>query len=191
MSYAVLLLSLGLMLLLAGYLYWKTRALARDLEDFKESSAEFMTYDEWDEAVKPSLAELEEKTDGLKRQMTLMAANLRSMQQQQSRLAGKAGLAEKEETAPSGDYEEVASDVDYDRSSGPEEEAEGGITDNNLQAMLRSMARLIQGDPCEEQQQQFFRASLVAAASPLYPPQETEVPRPRIVDVSEEDEDPR
>lgn len=184
MSYVVLFMSLGLMLLLAGYLYWKTRALAKDLEELKESSTEFVTYDEWDEAVKPSLAELEEKTEGLQRQMTLVAANVRSMQQQQSRLAGKAALAEKTEPPPGGDYEEVASDADCDWHSGPE--TEGGVADNNLQAMLRSMARLIQGDPSDEQQ--FFRASLVMAAPP---PLETEVPRPKIVDVAEEEEDPR
>lgn len=179
MSYAVLFVSLGLMLLLAGYLYWKTRALARDLEELKESSAEFVTYEEWDEVVKPSLAELEEKTTGLHRQMTLVATKLRSMQQQN----GKAALSEKEPPLP-GDYEEVASDADCDWTSGPE--TEGGGADNNLQAMLRSMARLIQGDPSDEQQ--FFRASLVMAAPP---PLETEVPRPKIVAVAEEEEDPR
>lgn len=131
------------------YFFHRLRSLSKELSSLQTSLEGYVTLEEWEDSVQPSLSALGEKQQKIHRSLSVLSASVRGIREDLlwGATTGKGATRGSQEDADdvSGQGEEEGSDED----DGSREDEEASLeaaqsSESNLQAMLCSMARLLQ-----------------------------------------------
>lgn len=134
------------------YFFHRLRSLSKELSSLQTSLEGYVTLEEWEDSVQPSLSALGEKQQRIHRSLSVLSASVRGIREDLlwGATPGKGTTRGSQEDADdvSGQGEEEGSDED----DGSREDEEASLeaaqsSESNLQAMLFSMARLLQKEP--------------------------------------------
>ena len=147
------------------YFLLRLRSLSNEVQSLKDAAEDYVSLEEWEETVQPALENLATRSEATQRSLSLLAANVR-------------GLQEGSYAAMTTPLEDEFAEEDEDDGLGPSEacaqsEDEFSLetaqaSEGNLQAMIFSMARLLNNEAPELER---LRA----------PPTEQEMPRTRLI----------
>lgn len=137
-----LLLGLLLFALVAAYLFYKQGRLAKDIRELQASADSYVTLDDWESSLAPRLTANEERQQAMRRQLSMIAASVRSLQ-------SATGAAE-DPYSPPLHAEELEGQFDEDDEEEAREvlaadEAATGAAhaEDQLQAVLSSVANML------------------------------------------------
>lgn len=173
-----------LVLAVLVYVILRIRALAKDVATLQTASEAYVTLDEWEGCVQPSLATLGEGQERLQRSLGVLSASVRGLREGlmfQDQGRGVLGASSEARSDLVDDTGEVDS-IDGQEAGGLDaEEVEmlqtAQASEGNLQAMLLSVARLFQqedvgGDPdasyARPQQRRGHPAASIAQARVVF-----------------------
>jgi hypothetical protein len=161
----LLLLVVAAALLYLAFLHSK---LAKEVKEVKEVAQACMTVEEWEEEVQPQIEALQREQTGARRQIGMLSVSVRALEQTKK----TARQADEE-----GDLPQFAEDTDLHATA-------AGHTEDQIQAMLSSVANMLGMPRPEEAGFQPFAGAQLFVASPPRPTM-----RPVIEDVEEDVEE--
>jgi hypothetical protein len=133
-------------LCVALYLFHRLRSLGKDLDALQTSLEGYVTLDEWEDSVQPSLSALEQKQQTIHRSLSVLSASVRGIREDllwgATGAPAAGGRDEAEEEDASGQEEDGSEAGGREADEAALEAAQ--TSESNLQAMLFSMARLLQ-----------------------------------------------
>jgi hypothetical protein len=125
------------------YLLYRLRSLSKEVGSLQASLEGFVTLDEWEDSVQPTLSGLEKKQETVDRSLSVLRATVRGIRQDLLfSSTGKEASEEGEDPDPTAEASEE--EEDYLRDDEASLEAAAQSSESNLQAMIVSMARLLQ-----------------------------------------------
>ena len=140
-----------LVLAVLVYVVIRIRALAKDVATLQTASEAYVTLDEWEGCVQPSLAALEERQERIQRSLGVLSASVRGLRedllfQDQGRCTlGASAEARADLADDTGEVDSLDGQVAGGLDAEEVEMLEvAQASEGNLQAMLLSVARLFQ-----------------------------------------------
>ena len=127
------------------YLLYRLRSLSKEVGSLQTSLEGFVTLDEWEDSVQPTLSGLERKQETIHRSLSVLRAAVRGIRRDiLFSSTGKEAGAEGDIHSDPDPTEEASEEEDFPHDDETSLEAAAQSSESNLQAMLVSMARLLQ-----------------------------------------------